>query len=91
VDGTWQGAGNDWTDGTNWSSNSSVPDCTATFANTGSTNVDNTNGLVTIGRINFNAGAPSYTITVDNNGLVNGTSTAPGRSRIRRWSAPAAR
>ena len=67
VDGTWQGASSDWTDGTNWSSTPSVPDGTATFANTGLTSVDNTNGAVSIGRINFNVGAPAYTITVDSN------------------------
>jgi uncharacterized protein with beta-barrel porin domain len=70
VDGTWQGATGDWTDGTNWSSTPTVPDGIATFANTGSTSVDNTNGAVSIGRINFNAGAPGYTITVDSNVFV---------------------
>src|SRR5262245_36733585 len=70
VDGTWQGATSDWTDGTNWSSTPSVPDGIATFNGGGSANVDNTNGGVSIGRVNFSAGA--YTITVNNVFIVSG-------------------
>src|SRR5262249_5858431 len=70
LDGTWQGATSDWTDGTNWSSTPSVPDGIATFNGGGSANVDNTNGGVSIGRVNFSAGA--YIITVNNVFIVNG-------------------
>src|SRR5262245_58998586 len=38
VDGTWQGPGAEWTDGTNWSSTPDVPDNTATFTNNGAPN-----------------------------------------------------
>jgi hypothetical protein len=39
-------------DGQHWTSNPNVPDGTATFSNTGSTNVDNANGTISyIGQI----------------------------------------
>ena len=49
VDGTWVGGSSDWTDPSNWLSNPSVPDGTASFASTGSTAVDNNNAAVSIG------------------------------------------
>ncbi|MCK1387464.1 autotransporter domain-containing protein [Bradyrhizobium sp. 21] len=70
--GTWVGT-SDWTDGTNWSSNPIVPDVTATFTNTGSTAVDNNNGVVVIGTINFTSIAQAYSVTIGNPFIINGT------------------
>lgn len=73
VDGTWTGGSSDWTDPTNWSSNPSVPDATATFSNTGSTAVDNNNGVVSIGTIQFANTSQAYTFTLGNPFIVNAT------------------
>lgn len=73
VDGTWTGGSSDWTDPANWSSSPSVPDVTATFTNTGSTAVDNNNGVVSIGTIQFTNTAQAYTFTIGNPFIVNGT------------------
>ncbi|MDN5006377.1 autotransporter domain-containing protein [Bradyrhizobium sp. GCM10027634] len=71
VDGTWT-AGSDWTDPTNWSSNPSVPDGTATFTNNGSSaNVNNLGGVVTIGTIQFTNTAPAFTFTLFNPFIIN--------------------
>lgn len=63
-DGTWIGGTSDWTAGTNWSSDPVVPDGTATFTNTGSTAVDNNNGVVVIGTVQFTSIAQAYAITI---------------------------
>src|ERR1700709_241763 len=70
--GKWLGSGDEWTDGTNWSSNPSVPDGTATFTNTGPSSVQS-NGLVIIGSVQFTAApnAPAYTINTNDFFLVN--------------------
>lgn len=73
VDGTWTGGSSDWTDPANWSSSPSVPDETATFTNTGSTAVDNNNGVVSIGTIQFTNSSQAYTVTIGNPFIVNGT------------------
>lgn len=73
VDGTWTGGSADWTDPTNWSSNPSVPDGTATFTNTGSTAVDNNNGVVSIGTVEFTSISQAYSVTIGNPFIVNGT------------------
>ncbi|GAB9169053.1 MULTISPECIES: beta strand repeat-containing protein [Bradyrhizobium] len=73
VDGTWTGGSSDWTAPTNWSSNPSVPNGTATFANPGSTAVDNNNGAVSIGTIQFANTSQAYTFTIGNPFIVNGT------------------
>jgi hypothetical protein len=73
VDGIWQGPGTDWVDGTNWSSNPDVPNGTATFDNNAAPTSLNNGGFVAIGTVQFLAGAPSYTIGVDNAFLVTGT------------------
>ncbi|MBR1171949.1 autotransporter domain-containing protein [Bradyrhizobium liaoningense] len=73
VDGTWVGGSSDWTDPTNWSSNPSVPDGTATFTNTGSTAVDNNNGVVSIGTVAFTSISQAYSVTIGNPFIVNGT------------------
>jgi hypothetical protein len=73
VDGTWTGPGTDWVDGTNWSSNPDVPNGRATFTNNAAPTTLNNGGFVAIGAVQFVAGAPSYTIGVDNAFLVTGT------------------
>ncbi|MDH2344372.1 autotransporter domain-containing protein [Bradyrhizobium sp. SSUT77] len=73
LDGDWVGGSSDWTDGTNWSSNPFVPDGTATFTNTGSTAVDNNNGVVVIGTIQFANISQAYSVTIGNPFIVNGT------------------
>ncbi|MBW5438368.1 autotransporter outer membrane beta-barrel domain-containing protein [Bradyrhizobium canariense] len=64
VDGTWAGGTSDWTNGANWSTSPVVPDGTATFTNTGSTAVDNNNGVVVIGTVQFTSIAQAYSITI---------------------------
>lgn len=83
VDGSWTGATSDWTDPTNWSSNPSVPDGTATFTNTGSTAVDNNSGVVVIGTVQFANTSQAYSVTIGN--PVIGASSTTTRS-IRRIS-----
>ncbi|RTE95049.1 autotransporter outer membrane beta-barrel domain-containing protein [Bradyrhizobium sp. LVM 105] len=73
VDGTWSGGSSDWTNPANWSSNPSVPDGTATFANTGSAAVDNNNGGLSIGTIRFANTSQAYTFTIGNPFVVNAT------------------
>ncbi len=73
VDGTWTGGSSDWTDPTNWSSNPSVPDETATFTNTGNAAVDNNNGVVSIGTIQFANTSQAYTFTIGNPFIINAT------------------
>ncbi len=71
-DATWTGAEvGEWVDSLNWSP-TTVPTGTATFTSSGFTNVVNDKGIVTIGAIDFVAGAQAYTITIDNPFLVNG-------------------
>jgi uncharacterized protein with beta-barrel porin domain len=74
VDGTWIGAGDEWTDPSNWSSNPSVPDGTATFTVNTPTAVQS-NGIVSIGSVNFTQtpNAAAYTITTNDLVVVNGT------------------
>ncbi len=64
VDGTWAGGTSDWTNGANWLTNPVVPDGTATFTNTGSAAVDNNNGVVVIGTVQFTSIAQAYSITI---------------------------
>ena len=74
VDGTWTGASSsEWTDGTNWTSNPTVPDGTATFNNAGPTAVDS-NGLISVGSVLFTAApnAQAYTINTNDIFLANG-------------------
>nr|WP_244521540.1 hypothetical protein [Bradyrhizobium sp. DOA9] len=73
VDATWVGGSSDWTDPANWSSNPSVPDGTATFTNTGSTAVDNNNGVVSVGTVAFASISQAYSITIGNPFIINGT------------------
>jgi len=73
-DATWTGAGGgEWTDAGNWAPNQ-VPGGTATFTSTGTTTVDNNNGVVSVGNIQFTAApnAQAYTINVDNTFIING-------------------
>ncbi len=82
---TWVGGNGgdptEWTEPNNWTT-TTVPSGTATFANTGSTSIDNDNGFVSIGAIQFtgvdtpNVGdlnAQAYTINIYNAFLITGT------------------
>lgn len=72
-DGSWVGtSSNEWTDGTNWSSNPDVPNGTATFSTTGPTSVT-ASGLINIGSAIFTAlpNVPAYTITTGDIFVVN--------------------
>ncbi|WP_234679595.1 autotransporter domain-containing protein [Bradyrhizobium monzae] len=71
VDATWNGVSTDWTDPANW--NPGVPDVTATFANTGTTSIDNLNGIVTIGTLQFTNTAQAYAVTLFNPFIINAT------------------
>jgi uncharacterized protein with beta-barrel porin domain len=76
VDGTWTGFGvtpGEWVEGDNWTSNPTVPNGTATFTNTGFTNVANNNGIVSIGEILFTPTAQSYSFTINDPFIVNAT------------------
>src|SRR3954468_7070139 len=64
VDGTWQGPGAEWTIGTNWTSNPTVPDGAATFSTTGPTSVT-ISSTTSIGTIQFTSGAPAYSFAVN--------------------------
>src|ERR1700744_3268453 len=70
---TWQSTSGDWNDPANWSPNS-VPTGTATFSSLGTTAVNNASGNVTVGGITFTdvPNAQAYTITIDNNFILNG-------------------
>jgi uncharacterized protein with beta-barrel porin domain len=74
VDGTWLNTPgtNEWTTGTNWTSSPNVPDGTATFGVSTVTGVTS-NGLVTVGTIDFTSASSTYTITTNDAFLVNGT------------------
>lgn len=71
-DATWNSATGEWVDPTSWTPNT-VPSGTATFTNTGTTAVTNNNGIVTIGEVLFNTTAQTYTVTINNPFIVNGT------------------
>src|SRR5262245_26981831 len=60
VDGTWTGPGNEWTDGTNWSSNPGVPDNTATFTNNGAPTPVASSNDAEIPTMQFTAPAPAH-------------------------------
>jgi autotransporter-associated beta strand protein len=84
VDGTWlpAPASNDWSVGTNWSSSPVVPDGTATFGASNTTTITNSLPL-TIGTMQFDAGAPAYTFNVEHGyvitglGIVNNSANRP--------------
>src|SRR5262245_23391525 len=84
VDGTWQGGGNQWTNGANWSSNPDVPDGTATFTNNGAPTSVTISSTTSIGTIQFTAAAPAYSFAVNlalfeinGTGIVNNSAFAP--------------
>src|SRR5262245_60586123 len=63
-DSTWNGATSDWNTPGNWTP-TSVPTNTATFSNTGVTNVTISSNT-SINMIDFTAAAPAYSFTVQN-------------------------
>jgi hypothetical protein len=63
-DATWNGATSDWNTPGNWTP-TSVPTNTATFSNTGVTNVTISSNT-SINMIDFTAAAPAYSFTVQN-------------------------
>ncbi|MET4259633.1 autotransporter-associated beta strand protein [Bradyrhizobium sp. S3.12.5] len=71
VDATWSGVSSDWTDPANWSFPPSVPDVTATFTSTGATSIDNFNGIVTVGTLQFTNTAQAYAFTLFNPFIIN--------------------
>ena len=66
VDGTWVGAGSEWTTGSNWSSAPAVPDGTATFTNNGAPTAVMISNSTSIGTMEFTTAAPAYSFTVTN-------------------------
>jgi autotransporter-associated beta strand protein len=84
VDGTWQGPGNQWTTGTNWSSSPDVPDGTATFTNNAAPTSVTISSTASIGTIQFTAAAPAYSFAVNlalfeinGSGIVNNSAFTP--------------
>ena len=89
VDGTWIGAGSEWTTGTNWSSSPTVPNGIATFTNNGAPTSVTISGTTSINTLNFTATAPAYSFAIGNaatftingsNGTVNASSFNPAFS-----------
>ena len=81
VDGTWTGAGTEWTDGTNWSSNPDVPDSTATFTNNGAPTSVTISDEAEINTMQFTAAAPAYSFNISSAfsiaGIDNSSAFAP--------------
>jgi outer membrane autotransporter protein len=84
LDGTWTGPGTSWNVGTNWSSSPSTPDNIATFTSNGApTSLSVAFPGASINTIQFTAGAPAYSISVDGifgiggAGIINSSSFAP--------------
>ena len=65
-DGTWQGPGNQWTTGANWSSTPTVPTGVATFTNNGAPTSVAISGTASINTLNFTAAAPAYSFAIGN-------------------------
>src|SRR5215475_13447347 len=92
TDGTWIGGGapvsNEWTQGNNWNSTptaNTVPDITATFTNNGAPTSVTISTSTSINTIEFAAGAPTYSFTVQNgatftitSSIINNPSLEPG-------------
>src|SRR5262245_35988799 len=81
VDGTWQGPGNEWTDGANWSSTPDVPDNTATFDNNGAPTSVTISNDAEIATMQFTAAAPAYSFVISSAfsimGIDNSSAFAP--------------
>ncbi len=86
-DATWNGSTTDWTDPNNWTPNT-VPAGTATFSSTGSATVDNTNGVVSIGAIQFTTApnAQAYTINVESTFIINGSGVTNGSTNTQTFN-----
>ena len=75
----------EWTQGTNWSSNPDVPDTTATFTNNLAATSVTISNTTSIGTIQFTSGAPAYSFAVNlaplfeinGQGIVNNSAFAP--------------
>src|SRR5262249_23369230 len=86
VDGTWTGPGAEWTVGPNWTSipPNTVPDGTATFMNNSAPTSVTISNSTSINTIQFTAGAPTYSFTVQSGatftitgGIINNPSFEP--------------
>jgi autotransporter-associated beta strand protein/T5SS/PEP-CTERM-associated repeat protein len=87
VSGTWTAPlpnPQEWTQGTNWSSNPDVPDTTATFTNNSAATSVTISSTTSIGTIQFTSGAPAYSFAVNlalfeinGLGIVNDSAFAP--------------
>jgi autotransporter-associated beta strand protein/T5SS/PEP-CTERM-associated repeat protein len=87
VSGTWTAPlpnPQEWTQGTNWSSNPDVPDTTATFTNNLAATSVTISSTRSIGTIQFTFGAPAYSFAVNlalfeinGLGIVNNSAFAP--------------
>jgi hypothetical protein len=68
VSGTWTAPlpnPQEWTQGTNWSSNPDVPDTTATFTNNSAATSVTISSTTSIGTIQFTSLAPAYSFAVN--------------------------
>ena len=81
LDGTWDGPGDDWNTGTNWSSTPTVPDGIATFSGNLPTVIFNSD-TVDIDEMFFTTLAPAYTFSIDNTFNINGTGIVNASSNI---------
>ena len=81
LDGTWDGPGDDWNTGANWSSTPTVPDGIATFSGNAPTTIFNS-ATVNIDEMFFTALAPAYTFDIQNTFNINGTGIVNASSNI---------
>ena len=72
-DATWVSGSGEWVDPTSWNPNT-IPTGTATFANTGTTNVTNAGSGISIGEILFTSAPPAqaYAFTLANTFVLTG-------------------
>src|SRR3984885_6892498 len=82
-DATWNGASSAFGDSNNWLP-TSVPTATATFANAGSSNVNDSLGAITIGTILFSStpNAQAYTFNIDNSLTLGGSGNNSTNTQI---------
>jgi outer membrane autotransporter protein len=90
TDSTWVGGNggdpNEWVEPNNWTG-TTIPDGTANFDATAvTTTVANDGGLVTIGTVSFAAGAPAFTLNVNNAFIVTGSGILNASSNIQTFT-----